>query len=268
MLQKISDQIRGQLVETSHNCHIPHLGGCLSCVDILVALYWGVLNIDPQKPNKQGSDKFILSKGHGAHALFTSLAFRGFFDTRLLADYGALGNPLGEHPSPNCVPGVDIATGSLGHGLSFALGMALAAKLKHEQQKFVVLMGDGEINEGSVWEAALFAPMHQLNNVITIIDFNKWQATGKSAEVMSLESISDKWQAFGWETMNVDGHDMEQLLSTLNLALKVTDKPVAIVANTIKGKGISFMEDDNNWHYRIPSSDEVILSKKELGLLE
>jgi len=178
-LKKIVSTIRGKLVETSHKCHVPHLGGCLSCVDIMVALYWDILNIDPKQPNKLASDKFILSKGHAAHALFTTLAFKGFFDPQLLDNYGGSGSPLAEHPLPNCVPGVEIATGSLGHGLSFALGMALAAKLKQQplqkQEKFFVLMGDGEINEGSVWEAALFAPIHKLDNVITIIDFNKWQ---------------------------------------------------------------------------------------------
>jgi len=245
-LQKIADEIRGQLVETSHKCHVPHLGGCLSCVDILVALYWQILNINPQQPELDGSDKFILSKGHGAHSLFTTLAFRGFYEIDLLENYGGEGSPFGEHPSPNCVPGVEIATGSLGHGLSFALGMALAAKLKQQQQKFFVLMGDGEINEGSVWEAALFAPMHQLDNVITIIDYNKWQATGRSAEVMSIQSISEKWKSFGWESMLVDGHDMEQLVATLNAAVQIKNKPVAIVADTIKGKGVSFMQDNNS----------------------
>ena len=248
-LEYTASKIRGQIVETSANCHVPHLGGCLSCIDILVALYWKKLNIDPKHPNKQGSDKFILSKGHAAHALFTVLAFKGFYDAELLNNYGGLNSPFGEHPLPNCVPGVEIATGSLGHGLSFALGMALAAKLKYEQQKYFVLMGDGEINEGSVWEAALFAPMHKLDNVIAIIDFNKWQATGRSAEVMSLDSITEKWQAFGWEAMAVDGHNIEQLILTLDAASKIKDKPVAIVADTIKGKGISFMQDDNNWHY-------------------
>ena len=266
-LEKTASQIRGQLVETSANYNIPHLGGCLSCVDILVALYWKILNIDPKDPKKQGSDKFTLSKGHAAHALFTTLAFKGFYDIKLLDNYGGIDSPFGEHPLPNCVPGVEIATGSLGHGLSFALGMALAAKLKNETRKYCVLMGDGEINEGSVWEAALFAPTHKLDNVIAIIDFNKWQATGRSTEVMSLESITDKWQAFGWETMAVDGHDMEQLVLTLNAAAKIKDKPVAIVADTIKGKGISFMQDDNNWHYRIPTSEEIITAKKELGLI-
>jgi len=265
-LEKISDQIRGQLVETSNKCHVPHLGGCLSCIDILVVLYWETLNIKPQDPKKAGSDKFILSKGHAAHALFTTLAYRGFFDRELLGSYGGVDSPLGEHPLPNCVPGVEIATGSLGHGLSFSLGMALAAKLKEETQHYFVLMGDGEINEGSIWEAALFAPMHKLDNVIAIIDYNKWQATGRSAEVMSLESIAEKWQAFGWEAFAVDGHDIEQLISTFNTAKKIKGKPVAIVANTIKGKGISFMEDDNNWHYRIPTTDEVIQAKVELGI--
>lgn len=265
-LEHLSGQIRGKLVETSHKCHVPHLGGCLSCVDILVALYWQILNINSLQPDLPESDKFILSKGHGAHSLFTTLAFRGFYETALLENYGGKNSPFGEHPSPNCVPGVEIATGSLGHGLSFALGMALAAKLKQQQQNFFVLMGDGEINEGSVWEAALFAPMHKLDNVVAIIDFNKWQATGRSREVMSLESITEKWQAFGWEAMAVDGHNMEQLVATLSAAVQIKNKPVAIVADTVKGKGVSFMQDDNNWHYRIPTIEEVLLAKQELGI--
>ncbi|MBF0266890.1 MAG: transketolase, partial [Gammaproteobacteria bacterium] len=255
------------MVETSSNCHVPHLGGCLSCIDILVALYWQIMNIDPKAPKADGSDKFILSKGHAAHALFTTLAFRGFYDKQLLNHYGQEGSPFGEHPQPDCVPGVEIATGSLGHGLSFALGMALAAKIKQQQQKYFVLLGDGEINEGSVWEAAMFAPQHQLDNVFAIIDFNKWQATGRSAEVMSLEPISNKWDAFGWHTFHVDGHSIEQLISVLDQAVQIKDKPVAIVADTIKGKGVSFMQDDNNWHYRIPTTEEVILAHKELGLI-
>ena len=267
LLERKAREIRGKLVEVSNLRHVPHLGSCLSCVDILVALYWSALKIDPLSPYVKGSDSFILSKGHGAPALFTTLAFKGFYPIELLNDFGQEGNPLGEHPAPNCVPGVEIATGSLGHGLSFALGKALAAKLKAESQNFFVLMGDGEINEGSVWEAAMFAPANQLNNVIAIVDFNKWQATGRSCDVMSLQSVAAKWKAFGWDTYEVDGHDMHALCEVLKKCTQDSKRPKMIVADTIKAKGVSFMEDDNNWHYRIPSAEEVLKAKQELGLI-
>jgi len=265
LLESKAKEIRGKLVEVSHTCHVPHLGGCLSCVDILVALYWSALKISASKPYDRGSDSFILSKGHGAPALFTTLAYKGFYPIASLDSFGQEGSPFAEHPSPNCVPGVEIATGSLGHGLSFTLGKALAAKIKGETQHFFVLLGDGEINEGSVWEAALFAAANQLNNVTAIIDFNKWQATGRSCEVMQLDSILDKWQAFGWDSYEVDGHNISDLSQILQPSLSL-GKPKMIIAHTVKGKGVSFMEDDNNWHYRIPTKDEVFLAKQELGL--
>ena len=265
LLEQTGREIRGKLVETSQRCHVPHLGSCLSCVDILVSLYWDVMNINPESPYAEGSDTFILSKGHGAHALFTVLAYRGFYDIELLNDYGKSGSPFGEHPSPDCVPGVEIATGSLGHGLSFALGKALAARIKNDNKHFYVLLGDGEINEGSVWEAALFAAANQLNNVTAIIDFNKWQATGRSCDVMSLQPLMQKWQAFGWDTDEIDGHNIQALCNSLHKPK--TNSPKVIIANTIKAKGISFMEDDNNWHYRIPTEEEVILARQELGLI-
>jgi len=267
LLEQKSREIRGKLVEVSNLRHVPHLGSCLSCVDILVSLYWSILKIDPLDPYSKGSDSFILSKGHGAPALFTTLAYKGFYSVELLNDFGEEGNPFAEHPAPNCVPGVEIATGSLGHGLSFALGKALAAKIKDEPQNFFVLLGDGEINEGSVWEAAMFAPANHLDNVTAIVDFNKWQATGRSCDVMSLQSIAEKWKAFGWDTYEVDGHNMHELCEVFKKSTKSPGKPKVIIADTIKAKGVSFMEDDNNWHYRIPTAEEVLKAKQELGLI-
>lgn len=266
-LTQISNKVRGSLVEISHKRHISHLGSSLSCVDMLVSIYWHALKADPSNPNAPGSDKFILSKGHAGAALFATLAHRGYFPLALLDEFGAEGNPLSEHPAPNCVPGVEIATGSLGHGLSFALGMALGAKLKQETQKYYVLMGDGEINEGSVWEAAMFAPAQKLDNVIALVDFNKWQATDRSMDVMSLAPIAEKFRAFGWATIEIDGHNFPQLIDSLETAKSIQDKPTAIICDTIKAKGISFMEDDNNWHYRIPSADEVEQAHRELDLI-
>ncbi len=266
-LEKIAAQIRGKLVEMSHRAETPHLGGSLSCVDILVALYWGVLKIDPKNATDNSRDRFIFSKGHAATALYTALALKGFIDPAMLDTYAEAGSPLCEHPGPQCVPGVEAATGSLGHGLPIAVGMALAARVKKEKHRVFALLSDGECDEGSVWEAAMFAGGQKLNTLTAIVDYNKWQATGRSNEVMALAPLKQKWEAFGWHAVELNGHNISELIAALSLAPHASGKPVAIVANTVKGKGISFMEDDNNWHYRTPTAEEVVKAKKELGLL-
>lgn len=258
--------IRGKLVEMSHRARTPHLGSSLSCVDLLVAAYWRALSIDPQRPNDPQRDRFILSKGHAATALYATLAYRGFFPTELLDSYAEPAGCLPEHPSIACVPGVEAATGSLGHGLSLGLGMALAGRLQKQSYRVYALMSDGECNEGTVWEAALFASAQRMDNLVAIIDYNKWQATGRSDEVMALRPLRDKWQAFGWSACEVDGHDLTTLAELLRKVPDGTGRPIAIVAHTVKGKGVSFMEDDNNWHYRIPTADEVTRAQAELGL--
>jgi transketolase len=250
----------------SHAAETPHLASALSCVDILVAVYWGALRIDPTRPLDPGRDRFILSKGHAATALYATLACRGFFEETMLDQYNADGGALAEHPSRQCVPGAEASTGSLGHGLSLAIGMALAQRILDVPCRFFVLLSDGECNEGSTWEAALFAPAQRVNNVVAIIDYNKWQATGRSNEVMALEPLADKWRSFGWHVHEVDGHDLAALRKALANVPDGSGKPIAVVAHTVKGKGISFMEDDNNWHYRIPSADEVRAAECELGL--
>ncbi len=266
-LESIARRIRGQVVQMSHAAGAAHLGSALSCVDILVAAYWGLLRVDPRKPEDPSRDRFILSKGHAAMALYATLAARGFFDAALLDQFNQAGAALGEHPSWRCVPGVETSTGSLGHGLSLAIGMALANRIKGiVGPRCFVLMSDGECEEGAVWEAAMFAPAHKLDNVVAIIDYNKWQATGRSDEVMALAPLREKWQAFGWNAIEVDGHDIEAILQSLQCLPDGSGKPVAVIAHTVKGKGVSFMEDDNNWHYRIPSADEVRAAHKELGL--
>lgn len=266
-LESISRFIRGKLVEMSHKAGVPHLGSSLSCVDILVAVYWRALRIDPKRSDDPGRDRFILSKGHAATTLYVTLALQGFFPVELLDTFAQPGSRLAEHPSPGCLPGVEVATGSLGHGLSLGLGMALAGRIQRQYYKVFVVMSDGECNEGSVWEAALLAPVHKLANVAVIVDYNKWQATGRSDEVTALYPLRQKWEAFGWSAYEVDGHDLEALVNLLSRVPDGTGKPVAIVAHTVKGKGISFMEDDNNWHYRIPNEDELMKAKQELGLL-
>jgi transketolase len=266
-LEQKARQIRAKLVEMSHYGNASHLGSALSCVDILVSLYWTKLKLDQNTIKDSDRDRVILSKGHAASALYASLAFKNIIPVKLLETYCQTGSKLEEHPGPGNLPGVEAATGSLGHGLSIGLGMALAGKIKKQMYHVYILLSDGECNEGSVWEAAMFAPAKGLNRVCVMIDFNKWQATDRSCEVMALQSLKEKWQAFGWNAVEIDGHDMDELSQTLSSIPVSPEMPTAIIANTVKGKGISFMEDDNNWHYRIPDEKEVSQAKEELGIL-
>jgi transketolase len=265
-LQRISRHIRGQLVTMSHDAETPHLGSSLSCTDIVTAAYWAVLKIDPARPKAPDRDRFILSKGHAATTLYSALCFRGFFPREILDAYNQDGAALAEHPGPDCVPGVEAATGSLGHGLPIAVGLALASRINQIPYRVYALLSDGECNEGSVWEAAMFAPAQSLGNLCVIVDYNKWQATGRSNETMALAPLAEKWRAFGWTAHEIDGHDIETLCELMSALPNGSGKPVALIANTVKGKGVSFMEDDNNWHYRIPTAEEVVAAHKELGL--
>lgn len=266
-LDRIAAELRGEVIGLSHRAKTPHLGSSLSCLDLLAVLYWEFLRIDPKKPVSPDRDRFILSKGHAAPALYITLCRRGFFSPQLLADYAKDGAPLAEQPAPDCAPGVEWATGSLGHGLSVGIGMALAARIQQRSYRTVVLLSDGECNEGSVWEAAMLAAAQKLGSLTVLVDYNKWQATGRSEEVMALAPLRDKWGAFGWESYEVDGHDFAQIRAALACGeLPGRTKPLAIVAHTIKGRGVSFMEDDNNWHYRIPSAEELAAARKELAL--
>jgi len=266
-LEQMARNIRARIVENSHKTQTPHLGSCLSCVDILVAAYFAVLRIDPDKPADEDRDRFILSKGHAAPALFQVLARRGYYPESMLDSYGEDGGVFAEHPpAPSHLPGIEAATGSLGHGFPMGLGMALAARIRKRPYKVIALVSDGECNEGSVWEAAMLAASQNVENLAVVVDFNKWQATGRSAEVMGHNSLVEKWRAFGWSAGEIDGHNMGELVRRLQQIPDRSGKPVAIVANTVKGKGVSFMEDDNNWHYRIPSAEEVKAAKRELGV--
>jgi len=265
-METIARHIRRKLVEMSHKANTPHLGSALSCVDILVAAYWGVLTIDVKNPTAPDRDRFILSKGHAATALYAVLAYKGFFSESLLDTFAESGSCLAEQPGPNCVPGLELATGSLGHGLSTGIGMAIAGRLQELSYRVFVLMSDGECNEGSVWEAALFAPAHKLDRVVAVIDYNKWQATGRSNEIMAIEPLKQKWESFGWSSYEVNGHRLKDLVEILKKVPDGSGKPIAIIAHTIKGKGISFMEDNNNWHYRVPNLEELKQAKDELGL--
>ena len=268
LLKKKAAELRGEVIGMSHKAGSAHLASCLSCIDVLTAAYWHVLNIDPANPTDEGRDRFILSKGHAAMAIYATLAHRGFFPMELLATYTKDGSKLAEHPPANMLPGVEAATGSLGHGLPIACGHAMAARMKGKPTDYRVyaLLSDGENNEGSVWEAAMFASAQKLENLCVIIDYNKWQATARSNETLQLAPLREKWESFGWDAKEIDGHDVGALADAMAAVPNGSGKPVAFIANTEKGKGVSFMEDDNNWHYRAPTAEEVVLARKELGL--
>ncbi len=266
-IAKYAARIRGKVIQLSHQARTPHLGSSLSCVDIMVALYRNHLRIDANNAQDPERDRFFLSKGHAVTTLYSILAEEGFFpESELDQTYAIPGSRLPEHPNRNCVPGIEASTGSLGHGLGLATGVALGNRIKNLDSNTYALLSDGECNEGSTWEAAMTAPALKLSRLCAIVDFNKWQATGRSTEVLSLDPLEEKFHAFGWETYRIDGHDFGAIEKALGNFPSTSDKPTAIIADTIKGKGISIMEDDNNWHYRIPTEDEVTAARKELGL--
>jgi len=265
-LDLIARRLRFKLIEMSHAAGTPHLGSAMSCVDILVAAYWNVVKVDAKNPSDSLRDRFILSKGHAATALYVTLAERGFFPKEWLDKFGQHHSPLAEQPAPECAPGVELATGSLGHGLPVGVGMALAARIRQQDFRVFVCMSDGECNEGTVWEAAMFAAAQKLEKLCVVVDYNKWQATGRSNDIMQLTPLREKWAAFGWNAHQIDGHDLATLSRLMQAVPDGVGKPVAIIANTIKGRGVSFMEDDNNWHYRIPKAEEVLAAKKELQI--
>jgi transketolase len=264
-LHAIARRIRARVVTMCHRGRSPHLGSCLSCVDVLVAAYFGAARLDPRRPADPDRDRVILSKGHAAPALYAVLAERGFFSAGLLDGYNTDGGVLAEQPAPGCVPGLEVATGSLGHGLSVGLGMALAARIQRRAYRVFAVLSDGECNEGAVWEAAMFAPAQRLGNLCAVVDYNRWQATGRSEAIMALQPLREKWAAFGWEAYEVDGHDLGALQALMSAVRADGGRPTAIVARTVKGKGVSFMEDDNNWHYRSPDDAELRAALAELG---
>ena len=265
-LQHQARHLRRIIIGMSHEGKAPHLASSLSCIELVLAAYACFLRIDPKQPLHPERDRFILSKGHAITTLYATLAHFGFFDPSLLKTFNKDGSSLPEHPSPRCVSGVEMATGSLGHGLSVGIGHALAGRILHQNYRVMVLLSDGECNEGSVWEAAMFAAARELDSLVAIVDFNKWQATGRSEEIMKLSPLTDKWTSFGWQTYEIDGNCLDQVLGAYAKIGTCPGKPTAIIAHTVKGKGISFMEDDNNWHYRIPTDDDLARAAAELGI--
>jgi len=257
----IANNVRAELLTISNLRGVPHLGSCFSCVDILTYIYASWPTEIKSIPS------VILSKGHAAPIQLLLLEYLGYTEEKVSEILGVEGSILHEHPpSPSVFKGITAATGSLGHGLPIALGIAYAEKLTRQNKKTYVILGDGECNEGSIWEAASLAGVYQLDNLIAVIDFNKWQATDRSTCLAGGPNLKDKWSSFGWDTLEIDGHDYEQIEYALNTNSKSDrDKPLAVIANTIKGKGVSFMEDDNNWHYKVPTNDELELALAELG---
>lgn len=262
---ELAKRIRISTLKMIFNSQASHIGSCFSAVDIMASLYSGWLNIKPSDPLYPQRDRFILSKGHAAAALYSCLGEIGFFNKDLLAEYCKDGGALPGHVTHGQIPGIEISTGSLGHGLAIGAGMALGAKQSSEKWRTVVFLSDGELNEGSIWETVLFAPAHQLDNLIIIIDYNKFQSYGRISDILPLEPLAKKLQAFNWTVKEIDGHNHRQIETTLGEIPFAKNSPSAIIAHTIKGKGVSFMEDCLLWHYKSPNETEFNLALAEIS---
>ena len=262
-LRKIANEIRKQYVIITHRAQSGHPGGSLSEADILAALYFYKLRINPKNPNWEDRDRFVLSKGHASPGYYAALAMKGYFPMKELETFRKINSRLQGHPELK-TPGVDFAGGSLGQGICFANGIAIAGKLDNKKYNVYVLIGDGESQEGAVWEAAMAAAHHKLDNLVVILDKNQVQETGKTKDVMNIDPAADKWKAFGFEVFDIDGHDMEKIVETLDKADNIKGKPVIIVANTIKGKGVSFMELNYKFHGKAPDDEQFKQAMEEL----
>jgi len=263
-LRKLAAELRGTILRMIAKAGSGHPGGSLSMVELLIGLYWYKLRHDPKRPAWPERDLFLLSKGHGCPALYTVLAFRGYFPREELMTLRRFPTRLQGHPEKDSVPGLEIASGSLGQGLSMANGIALADRLDGRRRRVFCLMGDGEIQEGQVWEAAMTAHHHQLDAVCAIIDANQLQQNGPVKEIQDIEPLADKWRAFGWHVIEIDGHDLAQVVKAYDEAETITGKPQVVVARTVKGKGVSFMELNPAWHGVAPKPDELERALKEL----
>ncbi|GFZ91978.1 transketolase, N-terminal subunit [Paenibacillus marchantiophytorum] len=262
-LQAKATQIRMDLLQMIASAKTGHTGGSLSNTDILTALYYRIMHLDPANPKAEDRDRFILSKGHSVESLWSILADRGFFPREELATFSQFGTKLIGHPN-NKVPGIEMNTGALGHGLAVAVGMALAAKRDRKSYRTYCLMGDGEQAEGSVWEAAMAGAHYKLDNLIAIIDRNRLQISGSTEEVMGLDPLEDKWAAFGWNVVSINGNDMQALVESFEAVPAAVGKPTLVMANTVKGKGVSFAENVPHWHHHVPSELELGRALAEL----
>ena len=265
-LQDLARELRLTVIDVMAWSGGAHVGGSLSIIDILTILYFKYLKVDPANPQWEDRDRFILSKGHAAAGYIPVLAKKGYFPEETLKTFNHFGSPFAMHPDCNKVIGCDASAGSLGHGLSMAVGLGLGARYLKKDWKTVCLMGDGECGEGSIWEAAMSASNFKLGNVIGIVDRNRLMIDGKTEDVMALEPFADKWRAFGWDVVEIDGHDFDQLDEALSHAWAATEQPVLILANTIKGKGVDFMENNVVYHYA--SADSELCAKAKASIMK
>lgn len=263
-LAKIACKVRMGIIEGTFNAKSGHPGGSLSITEILTYLYFNEMNIDPENPAMDSRDRFVLSKGHAAPALYSVMAQRGYFPVEELKTLRKVDSRLQGHPSMKCLPGIDISSGSLGQGISAACGMALGAKLKNADFRVYTILGDGEIEEGQVWEAAMYAAAKKLDNLVAFVDNNNLQIDGTVEEVNSPYPIPEKFAAFGWNVIEIDGHSYDDIEKALNDARACEGKPTAIIATTVKGKGVSFMENQVNWHGSAPNAEQYEIAMKEL----
>ena len=264
-LKEKAKEIRKSIVSMITEAKSGHPGGSLSATDILTALYFSEMNVDPANPKMEGRDRFVLSKGHAAPAIYATLAEKGYFSKDELMTLRKFGSRLQGHPDMKKLPGIEISTGSLGQGLSVANGMALNAKIFNENYRTYVVLGDGEIQEGQIWEAAMTAAHYKLDNLCAFLDSNNLQIDGNVSEIMGVEPLDKKWEAFGWNVIKIDGHDFEQILSALDKAREYKGKPTMIIAKTIKGKGVSFMENVCGFHGVAPTLEELERALAELA---
>lgn len=265
-LKDIAKEIRKDIVTMLTESASGHPGGSLSAVEILTTLYFNEMNVDPSNPKNPERDRFVLSKGHAAPVLYSTLAEKGFFEKSELMKLRKIGSILQGHPNMNYIPGVDMSTGSLGQGISTAVGMALAGKLDNSEYRVYTLLGDGELQEGQVWEAAMSAAHYKLGNLTAFVDYNGLQIDGDISEVMNPNPIADKFAAFGWNVIVLeDGHDLVAIKNSIEEAKKVTNKPTVVVCKTIKGKGVSFMENQAGWHGSAPNKEQCDLALREIG---
>lgn len=264
-LEKTAAQIRAGVVKAIHNAGSGHPGGSLSAADIVTALYFDEMNINPDEPKMKGRDKFILSKGHAGPVQYAALAVRGYFDIDKLMTLRKIGSKFQGHPDMRKVPGIEMSTGSLGQGFSVAGGMAMANKLDGDPGRIYVLLGDGELQEGIVWEAAMSAAHNKLDNMVGIVDYNGLQIDGKNDDVMKVAPVAEKFESFGWNVITINGHDFTEILEAFKSARECKGKPTMIIAKTVKGKGVSFMEGEAGWHGKAPDEEQTKQALEELG---
>ena len=264
-LQEKATWIRKRIVEMIGEAKSGHPGGSLSCADLVTALYFQIMRIDPKRPDWEDRDRFIMSKGHCCPALYAALALKGYFPAEELNTLRKLGSRLQGHPYAPKLPGLDVSSGSLGQGLSIGNGMALGARLDKKDYYVYVLLGDGEIEEGQVWEAAMNASNYKLDHVIAFLDHNHLQIDGAVEDVKNLVNVEDRFRSFGWNVLTVNGHDFDEIISAVEKAKQTKDMPTMIVLNTVKGKGVSFMENQAGWHGKAPNAEQVAQALKELG---